>query len=250
MASGYPHRMRFRAFGTRYRALWPRGALVPTPGNTGTPGVRSEESGVACAGVLRAVQAAAAPPAPSSPAVVAWALGKRHVFLSEGMRQVLERMRRARRQAAAECIQTTWRRHRARRRAPIPTPAPAATPAPAPAPRPRPAPIAGTPPPDAAVKRTCSLFGLDLERPPPLPPPRAYTVAGGVKLGYPQQRLVGAAWVEDGGAARLRAGDTVLVVGAARRGHVAVQVSRKTCDKFMLKNRPLHLHASMFCAWM
>lgn len=74
MASGYPHRMRFRAFSGRYRALWRRGA--------------ERESGPACAGVLRAVQAAAAPPAPASPAAVRWALGKRHVFLSEGMRQV------------------------------------------------------------------------------------------------------------------------------------------------------------------
>lgn len=67
------------------------------------------------------------------------------------------------------------------------------------------------------------------ERPPPLPPPRAYTVSGGVKLGYPQQRAVAAAWAEEapaGGAPplRLRPGDAVLAVGAARRGHVAVQV--------------------------
>lgn len=67
------------------------------------------------------------------------------------------------------------------------------------------------------------------ERPPPLPPSRAYTVSGGVKLGYPQQRAVAADWAEEapkGGAKplRLRPGDTVLAVGAARRGHVAVQV--------------------------
>lgn len=61
------------------------------------------------------------------------------------------------------------------------------------------------------------------ERPPPLPPSRAYTVSGGVKLGYPQQRTVAADWADDSGV-RLRAGDSVLAVGAARRGHVAVQV--------------------------
>ncbi|XP_068618657.1 unconventional myosin-XIX isoform X2 [Battus philenor] len=223
MANGYPHRMRFRAFGARYRALWRRGAACGGAGGAG-----EREAGAACARVLRAVAAAAAPPAPSSPAAVRWALGKRHVFLSEGMRQVLERMRRARRQAAAECIQAAWRRHRGR--APRPPPA-----APAPPARPRPAPIAGTPPPDppdkcdaTLVKRTCSLFGLDLERPPPLPPPRAYTVSNGVKLGYPQQRVVAADWADDGGALRLRAGDTVLALGAARRGHVAVQVMGRT----------------------
>lgn len=72
------------------------------------------------------------------------------------------------------------------------------------------------------------------ERPPPLPPPRAYTVSGGVKLGYPQQRAVAAEWAEEapkGGAKplRLRPGDTVLAVGAARRGHVAVQVLAHFC---------------------
>lgn len=77
MASGYPHRMRFRAFSCRYRALWGRGHA----------GVE-RESGASCARVLAAVAAAAAPPAPASPAAVRWALGKRHVFLSEAMRQV------------------------------------------------------------------------------------------------------------------------------------------------------------------
>ncbi|CAH2039941.1 unnamed protein product, partial [Iphiclides podalirius] len=62
------------------------------------------------------------------------------------------------------------------------------------------------------------------ERPPPLPPSRAYTVANGVKLGYPQQRVLAADWADESGALRLRAGDTVLALGAARRGHVAVQV--------------------------
>ncbi|KPJ07418.1 Myosin-VIIa [Papilio machaon] len=233
MANGYPHRMRFRAFGARYRALWRRGERCAAGGAAG--GAVEREAGAACARVLRAVAAAAAPPAPSSPAAVRWALGKRHVFLSEGMRQVLERMRRARRQAAAECIQAAWRRHRAR--------APR-TAAPAPPQRPRPAPITGTPPPDppglpdppdppdkcdaTLVKRTCSLFGLDLERPPPLPPSRAYTVSNGVKLGYPQQRVLAADWADESGALRLRAGDTVLALGAARRGHVAVQVLGRT----------------------
>ncbi|CAG9087278.1 unnamed protein product [Plutella xylostella] len=212
MASGYPHRMRFRAFIGRYRAV----ARVAAAG----------DGGEAAAAVLQAAEAQA--PAPASPAAVRWAIGKRHVFLSEGMRQVLERMRRVRRQAAAECIQAAWRRHRQRQRAPPQ--------APPPAPRPRPAPIAGTPPPDPAdkcdpalVRHTCSLFGLDLERPPPLPPSRAYTVAGGVKLGYPQTRVVAIDWsLEDAAPVRLRAGETVTVVGAARRGHLAVQVCGRT----------------------
>lgn len=83
MASGYPHRMRFRAFSGRYRALWRREA-----GGAGAGAGAEREAGAACARVLRSVAAAAAPPAPASPAAVRWALGKRHVFLSEGMRQV------------------------------------------------------------------------------------------------------------------------------------------------------------------
>lgn len=66
------------------------------------------------------------------------------------------------------------------------------------------------------------------ERPPPLPPSRAYTVSNGVKLGYPQQRVLAADWADEGGALRLRAGDSVLALGAARRGHVAVQVADST----------------------
>ncbi|CAG9560854.1 unnamed protein product [Danaus chrysippus] len=219
MASGYPHRMRFRAFSCRYRALWGRGHA----------GVE-RESGAACARVLAAVAAAAAPPAPASPAAVRWALGKRHVFLSEGMRQVLERMRRARRQAAAESIQAAWRAYKSR--GSYGTGAAGRT-RPAPPARRRPAPIAGTPPPDLpdkcdpqVVKSTCSLFGLDLERPPPLPPSRAYTVSNGVKLGYPQQRVVRADWAE--GGVRLRAGDCVLALGAAPRGLVSVQTGGRT----------------------
>lgn len=63
--------------------------------------------------------------------------------------------------------------------------------------RPRPQPIAGTPPPDPAdkcdskmIQQTCTLFGLDLERPPPVPPSRPYTVTGNSKLGYPQTRVM------------------------------------------------------------
>ncbi|XP_022128945.2 unconventional myosin-IXAa isoform X1 [Pieris rapae] len=205
MANGFPHRMRFRAFCGRYCGLGARGKETATDSGEAT-----------CARVLR-VATAAAPPPSHSPAAVRWAIGKRHVFLSEGMRQVLERMRRARRQAAARCIQTAWRRHRAMSPdAPV---------------RPRPAPIAGTPPPDskcdpALVKKTCSLFGLDLERPPPLPPSRAYTVSNGVKLGYPQQRTVATDWDEAG--VRLRAGESVLALGAASRGRVSVQVGGRT----------------------
>ena len=51
-------------------------------------------------------------------------------------------------------------------------------------------------------------------------------MANGVKLGYPQQRTVAADW--DEGGVRLRVGDAVLALGAARRGHVSVQAGGRT----------------------
>ncbi|KAI9556922.1 hypothetical protein GHT06_016716 [Daphnia sinensis] len=103
--------------------------------------------------------------------------------------------------------------------------------------RPRPQPIACTPPPEAlaglhqekcdakTIQHTCSLFGLDLERPPPLPPSRSYTVAGNSKLGYPQTRIMKSTFPEDAnGDVVLRGGEAVMVMGAShRRGHLLVE---------------------------
>lgn len=156
-----------------------------------------------------------------------WHLGSRHIFLSEGARQQLEMMRSYRRNAAALLIQSVWRGLTCRRRWPQlkrslyvlrsqKTRASAETSRShtpnAPGSRPRPQPISGTPPPDACdkvVEKTCTLFGMDLVSPqfitpstrlknkaisqenaPPVPPSRAYTVAGNAKLGYPQTRIM------------------------------------------------------------
>merc|ERR550534_1358620 len=103
--------------------------------------------------------------------------------------------------------------------------------------RPRPQPIACTPPPEAfmglhqekcdakTIQHTCSLFGLDLERPPPLPPSRSYTVTGNSKLGYPQTRIMKSTFPEDANDdVVLRGGEVVLVMGASnRRGHLLVE---------------------------
>lgn len=200
MASGYPHRMRFRAFLSRYRALGPR-----------ITAVAERDGAEMCGAVLGAVDAPQ-----TTPAAVRWAVGKRHVFLSEAMRQILERQRSSRRAAAAVRIQRAWRR----RGGPPP---------------PRPRPVSVPPPPEkcaaTVLRNTCTLFGLDLERPPPLPPSRAYTVSGGVKLGYPQARVVSEGWQS------LRAGDPVLVLGAAKRGHVSVlaQGARMTVPHRVLR---------------
>lgn len=212
MAGGYPHRMRFKAFNARYRPLAPFAELR-----------RVEEKATEdCLLVIRHGLERAGKEGAGSVST-SYALGKRHIFLSEGMRQLLERVRSAARARAATVVQAAWRGWRLRRRLE------AARRGVAPA-RPRPQPIAGTPPPDPAdkcdnkiIQQTCNLFGLDLERPPPVPPSRPYTVAGGVKLGYPQTRLMKMSFPE-GEEPALRKGEAVLVLGASpRRGHLLVE---------------------------
>ncbi|XP_054287258.1 unconventional myosin-IXb-like [Macrosteles quadrilineatus] len=247
MAGGYPHRMRFKAFNARYRLLAPWGKLRRCEERT------TED----CRLILQCLEEKHELKQPISQVSTSWAFGKRHIFLSEGVRQQLECLRWETRHRAAVLIQATWRGWRLRRRWPTlkrnlelhqasnPTPttavgvlsrttgAPAAPPS-ATLTRPRPQPIAGTPPPDPnekydqkMIQQTCTLFGLDLERPPPVPPSRPYTVAGNTKLGYPQTRVMKMPFPEDGtGEVSLLKGDTVVVVGASpRRGHLVVEHS-------------------------
>lgn len=130
---------------------------------------------------------------PVSAASTTWALGKRHIFLSEGARQQLEMLRSERRILSASLIQAMWRGWNLRRRWPLikqsliaqnvgtrntivlNTISANATN------RPRPQPITGTPPPFSApqqqtqsksiemcdqnvIQETCTLFGIDLVR--------------------------------------------------------------------------------------
>ncbi|XP_034940229.1 unconventional myosin-IXb isoform X2 [Chelonus insularis] len=245
MAGGYPHRMRFKAFNTRYRLIAPFKQLR-----------RSEEQAVEDTKlILQNAQQVKS----KFGASTSWALGKRHIFLSEGIRQQLENLRSETRRKAATVIQATWRGWRVRRkwpmrRAPLPitlaigpsqtqpsstgTHQRSLTAGNVTGARPRPQPIAGTPPPDPSekcadqkmIQQTCTLFGLDLERPPPVPPSRSYTVTGNTKLGYPQTRVMKMPFPEEGeGEVVLLKGETVLVVGASpRRGHLLVEHNNKT----------------------
>ncbi|XP_022237040.1 unconventional myosin-Vb-like [Limulus polyphemus] len=233
MAGGYPHRMRFKAFAARYRVLAPFRKLK-----------RNEDKAIEDCKIildcfLRVVEAQELTSASTS-----WSLGKRHIFLSEGARQQLEKVRVERRHNAAVLIQSAWRGWQFRRRwstlkrnlqlqartrgtKNVHHPPPPIT---TNASRPRPQPIAGTPPPDLEkdqkkIQQTCSLFGLDLERPPPVPPSRSYTVTGNTKMGYPQTRVIKMNFPEDGsGEVQLLKGETVVVVGASQqRGHLLVE---------------------------
>ncbi|XP_068140708.1 unconventional myosin-Vb [Drosophila tropicalis] len=292
MASGFPHRMRFKQFNARYRMLAPFRLLR-----------RSEDKALDdCQLILQ--YAMEETPVLDGSVTLAWAPGKRHVFLSEGIRQHLEHLRTEIRHKSAILMQATWRgwwwrkkmgtnkvkRLRGGQPGPLPlltkpnhnshnTPsktvnanamaalAAVAAAAPNAVPRlsakstnlgtnlgvarPRPQPIAGTPPPDPhekcdqkIIQQTCSLFGLDLERPPPVPQSRAYTISGNSKLGYPQSRIMKMNFPEDAPSSpaaaaatsivgqsqsqmdtqQLKKGETVTVVGASSgRGHLIVE---------------------------
>ncbi|KYN39208.1 Myosin-VIIa [Trachymyrmex septentrionalis] len=251
MAGGYPHRMRFKAFNARYRLIAPFKQLR-----------RAEEQAVEDTKlILQNAQQLKS----KFGASTSWAVGKRHIFLSEGIRQQLENLRAETRRKAATAIQATWRGWRVRKRWPLrrttvgvtcgigqkkPQQPPTGTntgtvqrnvtagTGTGTGTRPRPQPIAGTPPPDPSekcadqkmIQQTCTLFGLDLERPPPVPPSRSYTVTGNTKLGYPQTRIMKMPFPEEGeGEVVLLKGETVLVVGASpRRGHLIVEHNNTT----------------------
>ncbi|XP_077491338.1 unconventional myosin-IXb-like dachs isoform X2 [Amblyomma americanum] len=242
MAGGLPHRMRFKAFNMRYRLLAPFKVLKKT-----------EDKAVGDCKLILEYFSQAIENIKLSNAAVNWALGKRHIFLSENARQQLELLREARRHAAAVLIQAVWRGWHQRLRWPslrrslqLHGRAPRAAnmrtqPAVAPAGvgvqgRPRPQPISGTPPPEMercdnkTIQQTCSLFGLDLERPPPVPPSRPYTVSGNTKLGYPQTRVMKMNYPEESaGEVKLPKSETVVVVGASpRRGHLLVEYKGQT----------------------
>ncbi|XP_023177574.2 unconventional myosin-Ia [Drosophila hydei] len=303
MASGFPHRMRFKQFNARYRMLAPFRLLR-----------RTEDKALEdCQLILQYAMGMEQLPVQDGSVTLAWAPGKRHVFISEGIRQHLEHLRTEIRHKSATRMQSTWRGWWWRKKmgnslkqscrpdtgliaalpaiastcaklvnahnnpngkvtsaamaalAAVASAAPSTVPrlsakSTNPAPclgiggtvtRPRPQPIAGTPPPDPhekcdqkIIQQTCSLFGLDLERPPPVPLSRAYTItANSKKLGYPQSRIMKMNFPEDALAnpapalsptasaelQQLKKGDTVTVVGASSgRGHLIVEHKGQT----------------------
>eukprot|EP00095_Tigriopus_kingsejongensis_P002709 maker-scaffold809_size94238-snap-gene-0.26 protein:Tk02709 transcript:maker-scaffold809_size94238-snap-gene-0.26-mRNA-1 annotation:"myosin-i heavy chain" len=266
MAKGFPHRMRFKAFNARYRILAKSSRLN-----------RSEEKAVDdCETILDSYALELRSVTPEClPQNTAWAHGRKHVFLSEGARQQLEKMREERRHSAALRIQCLWRAWKVRQRMrnrlgssarhghsiinnnnnlgrPLPVPALPSQLAWDPGMnnksnvnarlstrRPRPQPISGTPPPDLMqsdrcdfkiIQQTCALFGLDLERPPPIPPSRPYSIVGVKKVTYPQSRVMRLAYPDSGqGDIVLLKGEIVMVLGVSpRRGHLVVEKMNQT----------------------
>merc|ERR1719511_175910 len=102
-----------------------------------------------------------------SPIVKDWALGKKHVFLTEGTRQHLERLRTEKRNASVTLIQSVFRGFSARKKWPavrrglqsqlannLNQHQRASKPS-----RPRPQPISGTPPPESSGSAAAFLTG-------------------------------------------------------------------------------------------
>lgn len=103
MASGYPHRMRFKQFISRYKMLIPFRSLR----------LCEENALEDCKQIL---DCAIEHPFDIDVSVsLSWAPGKRHIFLSEGMRQHLENLRANIRNRSATIIQSVWRGWQLRR---------------------------------------------------------------------------------------------------------------------------------------
>lgn len=102
MANGYPHRMRFKQFVSRYRMLAPFRMLK-----------RVEDKALEDCNLI--LDCALELP-PDFDAPLFWAPGKRHVFLSEAIRQHLEKLRTDIRTRSATAIQATYRGYKLRKR--------------------------------------------------------------------------------------------------------------------------------------
>lgn len=104
MASGFPHRMRFKHFTGRYRMLAPFRMLR-----------RNDDKALDDCRLILQI-AMDTPPDIQGTVTLSWAPGKRHVFLSEGIRQHLEKLRTDIRMRSATIIQAMWRGYALRRR--------------------------------------------------------------------------------------------------------------------------------------
>lgn len=95
MSNGFPHRMRFKQFVSRYRMLAPFRMLK-----------RCEEK---APDDCKLILDYAIEIQPNHDCPLAWAPGKRHIFLSEAIRQHLEKLRTETRIRSATLIQATCR---------------------------------------------------------------------------------------------------------------------------------------------
>jgi len=251
MAGGFPHRMRFKNFSMKYQCMAKlRGGAAKS----------DEQSLENCKAIIKVFEDLIAndPQETYTNLNKTWAFGKKYIFLSEGARQHLEGIRFGIREESALLIQSCWRGYFARQKWPLQSHYVhnlAVNLQCVNERRPRPQPIMGTPPPEPllnnpqfrnpeyleiiptksdrcdfkTIQQTCSLFGLDLERPPPIPSSRPYTVKGNRKMTYPQKRIMKHSFPESSSDEKLEEGETVLVIGASpHRGHLVVERNNMT----------------------
>lgn len=102
MTSGFPHRMRFKQFFSRYMMIVPFRSLH-----------RCEDKIVDNCKLI--LDCAMGSPFVVDTVILSFAHGKRHIFLSEGMRQHLENLRNYIRNKSASIIQSVWRGSQFRR---------------------------------------------------------------------------------------------------------------------------------------
>lgn len=102
MTSGFPHRMRFKQFFSRYMMIVPFRSLH-----------RCEDKIVDNCKLI--LDCAMGNPFVVDTVILCFAQGKRHIFLSEGMRQHLENLRNYIRNKSASIIQSVWRGSQFRR---------------------------------------------------------------------------------------------------------------------------------------
>ena len=159
MYGGFPHRMRFKVFNARYRAL---AEPIKRLKGSENKAVEDCEFIIDCYNRIKKDN--------SYKNNQEWAHGRKYIFLSEGARQQLEEARDAKRQKSAEKIQTFWKQRKNAKNNVINNNINTAWQQHQ---KPRPKPISCTPPvlddiihsdrcDFRVIQQTCSLFGLDL----------------------------------------------------------------------------------------
>ncbi|XP_071796950.1 uncharacterized protein [Asterias amurensis] len=229
MVGGYPRQIRFPSFVSRYRFLARHKKLK------GLMEKSLQDSKVILDCFLQAMDQSKLPYLSTR-----WALGTRHVFLSEEAWQCLECLRDARQHQAAVHIQSLTRRwicmkHWPTLKAllqtklsnskrmqclevePIYEGIQSATSS-----------SGKTSEPDRCdtdiVQQTCSVYGLDVNHPPPIPKSRPYTVAGSIRVDFPQTRIMKCNYPDNSTEPLLQAGEPVLVTGvSATRGLLIIE---------------------------
>ncbi|XP_038068155.1 myosin-3-like [Patiria miniata] len=229
MAGGYPRQMKFPLFVSRFRFLARHRQLK------GLMEKAQEDCKVILDCFLQAMDQSKLPYISTR-----WALGTRHVFLSEEAWQCLECMRDSRQRQAAVLIQSLVRRRIYMKQWPMlkallktklinskrfqcldTEPIYEGIQSP-------PSSTGKTSEPDRCeagiVEQTCNVYGLDVNHPPPIPKSRPYTVSGGIKVDFPQTRIMKCNFPDTCSEPLLVIGEPVLVTGvSATKGLLVVE---------------------------